>query len=159
MTHRGNGQTQRRENVSELDHGILHELVGHLLRHAFNRGQAVFADVFRDDGITPLQFMIVELVSKNAGINHSDICMEIGAAASVVTTTMKPLIAEGLVLSEASTQDRRVNCYSLTEAGTSWFTEIRPKIFQCEDRFTQTLTQDQRRELLNSLRLITGYGC
>lgn len=152
-----NGTKFGQENESGLDHGLLYELVGHLLRHAFNRGQTVFADVFRDDGITPLQFMILELVSKNAGINHATICEEMGAAASVVTTTMKPLIAQGYILSEASRRDRRVNCYSLSEGGQSRFHEIRPKILECEDRFTQSLTVRQREDLLKSLRSIAGF--
>ncbi|WP_368465930.1 MarR family winged helix-turn-helix transcriptional regulator [Hoeflea sp. TYP-13] len=139
-----------------LDYGLLHGLLGHLLRHAFNHGQAVFAEVFEDDAITPLQFMIIELVSHNPHISHSQICTAMGAAASVVTTTLKPLIAKGYIVSEALHRDRRVSCYQLSDEGADWFAGIRPKIDTCEDRFARSLSAQQRRNLLHSLRLIAG---
>ncbi|MDA4844189.1 MarR family winged helix-turn-helix transcriptional regulator [Hoeflea poritis] len=154
MPHGNNGIVEAHERRPQacLDTGLLHELLGHLLRHAFNRGQAVFADVFADDDITPLQFMILELVARNPGVNHSAICAAMGTAASVVTTTLKPLLAAGTIIGEPSPEDRRVICYRLSPEGERWFAGLRPKITDCEDRFARSLTTEQRKDLIASLK-------
>lgn len=152
----GTIDAQQERQPECLDPGLLHELLGHLLRHAFNRGQAVFADVFADDDITPLQFMILELVSHNPGINHSNICAAMGTSASVVTTTLKPLLAAGTLIGEPSAADRRVTCYRLSPAGERWFAGLRPKIAECEDRFAGSLTEKQHKDLIVSLKKLAG---
>ncbi|MCY6381103.1 MarR family winged helix-turn-helix transcriptional regulator [Hoeflea prorocentri] len=140
---------------TQIDHGMLHDLVGHLLRHAFNRGQATFAEVFDGDGITSLQFMILELISRNPGISHSRISRGVGAAPSVVTTTLKPLLVDGTIAVTPSTRDRRVICYHMTESGELWFKGLRPKIEACEDLFARGLNPDERQELLRLLRILS----
>lgn len=140
---------------SELDHGLLHDLLGHLLRHAFNRGQAVFSDVFAAERITPLQFMMTELIARNPGVTHSQISRSMGTSASVVTTALKPLIASGRIARAAAGTDRRRMCYRLTPAGGRWFAALRPKIRQCEDLFARPLTPAQRTQLAEMLRLLS----
>ena len=138
------------------DYGMLHDLLGHLLRHAFNRGQATFAEVFEGDGITPLQFMILELIGLNPGISHSRVSRAVGAAPSVVTTTLKPLLLDGTIAGSPSETDRRVICYRMTPGGARWFRALRPKIGICEDRFAGDLSRDERLALLRALRLLSG---
>ena len=140
----------------DLDSGILQDLLGHLLRHAFNRGQAAFAETFEADGITPLQFMMLELISRNQGVAHSQIGRSMDTSASVVTTTLKPLIIAGHIASAASDKDRRVVCYRLTQQGSVWFSRLRPKINQCEARLTEGLTQGERAALTAMLRRVCG---
>lgn len=139
---------------SELDNGLLHDLLGHLLRHAFNRGQTVFTQVFAEEHITPLQFMMAELIARNPGVTHSQISDAMGTSASVVTTSLKPLIAAGNVARAAGT-DRRRMCYRLTPTGGQWFAALRPKIQQCEDLFARPLTMAQRNQLAEMLRLLS----
>ncbi len=141
--------------TEELDFGLLHDLLGHLLRHAFNRGQAVFADVFRGEDITPLQFMMVELIARNEGVTHRQLGSSMGTAASVVTTALKPLIAAGRVNTRPLDTDRRMVCYRLTPAGSAWFEGLRPLIHACEDQFAKALTRRQRSELAAMLRRIS----
>ena len=77
-------------SVASLDYGLLNELVGHLLRHAFLRGHQVFGDVFAGEALTPLQFMVLELVDRNPGIPHRDVAAAMSSAPSVLTTALKP---------------------------------------------------------------------
>ena len=150
--------TTMMDSPDDLDSGILNDLLGHLLRHAFNRGQAVFAETFEADGITPLQFMMLELISQNPGITHSQIGRSMGTSASVVTTTLKPLIAAGRIASTASAEDRRMVCYCVTRQGSAWFSRLRPKIDQCENRLAEGLTQGERAALTALLRRVCGVG-
>ncbi|MBA5775955.1 winged helix-turn-helix transcriptional regulator [Stappia sp. F7233] len=139
-----------------LDYGILNDLVGHLLRHAFLRGQQVFAAVFDGDGVTPLQFMVLELVSRNPGITHRAAAGAVGAAPSVLTTAMKPLIDEELVTRVLVPGDGRKVGYALSESGMERFAAIREKIRLAEARLTAPLGQGGRAELRAMLKKLTG---
>ena len=146
------------QSGAKTDYGMLHDLLGHLLRHAFNRGQATFAEVFDGDGITPLQFMILELIGQNPDISHSHISRAVGAAPSVVTTTLKPLLLDGTIAGSPSKTDRRVICYRMTQNGARWFKALRPKIEICEDRFASGLTPDERQSLVRALRIVSDIA-
>ena len=140
---------------NHLDYGVLNELGGHLFRHAFLRGQQVFAEVFADQAITPLQFMTLELVSKNPDVTHKDICQAMASAPSVMTTTLKPMIRDGVLLRERKDGDGRRIGYRLSPKGEAWFQKIRPKIETAEDKLFAGLSALQREALLKALRHLT----
>lgn len=139
-----------------LDYGLLNSLGGHLFRHAFLRGQQVFAEVFAEEAITPLQFMTLELVSRNPGVTHKDVCAAMASAPSVLTTTLKPLIRDGVLLRERKDGDARRIGYRLSPKGAAWFTNIRTRIDQAENRLFEGLDESQRNSLLTALRHLTG---
>jgi len=141
-----------------LRYGLLHGLVGHLLRHSYNRAYAAFEAAFQDDGITPLQFMIFELVQHNPGVTHADIARAMGTSASVVTTTMKPMLADRWIRRRPLAGDSRQRVYEATAEGVEWFARIRPKIQRSEDQLADSLGPEQRAELLRLLRLLLGIG-
>lgn len=135
-----------------LRYGLLHGLVGHLLRHAYNRAFSAFETVFQDEGISPLQFMIFELVQQNPGVSHSDIARAMGTAPSVVTTTMKPMLADGRIRRTPRAGDTRQRIYEASPEGLAWFARIRPDIARSEDQLTDALSPAERAELLRILR-------
>lgn len=141
-----------------LRYGLLHGLVGHLLRHSYNRAFAAFETAFREEGVTPLQFMIFELVQGNPGVSHSDVARAMGTAASVVTTTMKPMLADGRIRSARHHSDTRQRVYEASAEGLAWFGRIRPKIERSEAVLTAGLSAAERAELLRLLRLLLGIG-
>lgn len=139
-----------------LDYGLLNSLGGHLFRHAFLRGQQVFAEVFAGEGLTPLQFMTLELVSRNPGVTHKDVCAAMASAPSVLTTTLKPLIKEGILLREQKDGDARRIGYRLSPKGETWFVQIRSQINAAENKLFEGLDRAQRDSLLAALRHLTG---
>lgn len=140
---------------THLDYGVLNDLGGHLFRHAFLRGQQVFAEVFSGEAITPLQFMALELVSRNPGVTHKDICQAMASAPSVMTTTLKPLVRDGILKREHKAGDGRRIGYRLSPKGEAWFREIRPRIKAAEDKLFEGLSPHQREALLQDLRRLT----
>ncbi|MCA1242833.1 MarR family transcriptional regulator [Stappia stellulata] len=142
--------------AASLDRGCLDELVGHLLRHAFLRGHQVFAGVFDGDGITPLQFMVLELVDKNPGVTHREVAGAMSCAPSVLTTALKPLVASGALSREAVAGDGRRAAYRLSDAGRSWFHGLRPKISRAERELLAGLEDADRASLRVMLRRIAG---
>ena len=141
-----------------LRYGLLHDLVGHLLRHSYNRACAAFETAFGDEEISPLQFMIFELIQNNPGVTHGDITRAMGTAPSVVTTTLKPMLKDGRVAGMPKPGDTRQRVYEATAEGLRWFQRIRPGIMRSEDELTESLTADERAELLRMLRLLLGIA-
>lgn len=141
---------------TDLNHGMLHDLIGHLLRHGFNLGQSVFRTAFEAEAITPLQFMIMELVSHNPGISHSRLCTELGTSASVITTTLKPLLAGGQMIAQPMAGDARQSVYTASEAGRVAHSRMQTLIARSEKMLTEALTQTERAELGRLLRLLIG---
>lgn len=139
-----------------LDYGLLPELVGHQLRHGFNRGQLAFRAVFGDLEVSPLQYMAMELVVRNPGIGHAALSAALSTASSVMTTTLKPLLQSGRLSAERDAADGRVMRYSASEAGRDWYETLRPRITESEGRLLARLTSAERHELLRLLELLTG---
>jgi DNA-binding MarR family transcriptional regulator len=145
-----------RSGFPPLRYGLLHDLVGHLLRHSYNRAFTAFEHVFQEEGISPLQFMMFELVKNNPGVAHSDLAKAMGTASSVVTTTLKPMLADDRLRSRPGSADSRQRVYEASPEGLAWFEELRPRIGRSEDELTEALSEAERRELLRLLRTLLG---
>ncbi|WP_029057656.1 MarR family winged helix-turn-helix transcriptional regulator [Stappia stellulata] len=150
------GKTSADGVSAPLDHGCLDELVGHLLRHAFLRGHQVFAEVFDGDSLTPLQFMVLELVDRNPGVTHREVAAVMSCAPSVLTTALKPLVASGALLREGVAGDGRRAAYRLSRDGRSWFQDLRPKISRAESELLSGLEETDQATLRDMLRRIAG---
>jgi DNA-binding MarR family transcriptional regulator len=150
----GGGEAAERLR-EDLDYGCLNDLVGHLLRHAFLRGQQVFADVFAGEALTPLQFMVLELVDRNDDITHGDVAAAMSCAPSVLTTALKPLTASGTLEQVTVAGDRRRVAYRLSATGRERFLKLRPMIGEAEDRLLDGLEADDREALARILRRVS----
>jgi DNA-binding MarR family transcriptional regulator len=150
------GLHEMTKDAGDLKIGILGNLVGHLLRHGFNLGQSVFKATFDDEGITPLQFMIMELVLNNPGISHSRLCLALGTSASVITTTLKPVLAAGRIIGSPMAGDARQTVYVTTNAGRQAHKRMQPLIANSEKTLTKALSETERAELARLLRLMIG---
>ena len=141
---------------ASLDYGLLNELVGHLLRHAFLRGHQVFGDVFAGEALTPLQFMVLELVDRNPGITHRDVAAAMSSAPSVLTTALKPLVTTRMLEQVRGAGDGRRVAYRLSREGRERFRAVRPRIAEAEQRLLGDLDEVEAEALRGFLRRITG---
>ncbi|MHC5654946.1 MarR family winged helix-turn-helix transcriptional regulator [Stappia sp. ICDLI1TA098] len=142
--------------AATVDRGCLDDLAGHLLRHAFLRGQQVFAEVFEGEGLTPFQFMVMELVDRNPGITHRDVASAMSSVPSVLTTALKPLLASGQLERIAVDGDGRRVAYRLSRQGRDSFHALRPRIAKAEDRLLAGFDPAARSAFLAALRSIAG---
>ncbi|WP_067337081.1 MarR family winged helix-turn-helix transcriptional regulator [Stappia indica] len=142
--------------VASLDYGLLNELVGHLLRHAFLRGHQVFGEVFAGEALTPLQFMVLELVDRNPGITHRDVAAAMSSAPSVLTTALKPLVTAGLLEQVRVAEDGRRVAYRLSSDGLQRFRAMRPRIAEAERLLLAGFDEAEAETLRTFLRRITG---
>lgn len=142
--------------TGELDYGCLNDLVGHLLRHAFLRGHQAFARAFADEEITPLQFMVLELVDRNPGVGHREVARAMSCSPSVLTTALKPVVGSGVLYQARAAGDRRKVGYTLSAAGKARFASLRQRIGGAEEILLDGLSEGERNELRRALRHIIG---
>jgi DNA-binding MarR family transcriptional regulator len=132
--------------------GLLHEAFGHLFRRCHLRSQQAFARVFDGYGLTPLQYGILELVSRNPGITHRELAEAMVTAPSVVTTAMKALHRDGLLEQEPMSGDARHRHYRLSQAGEDRFVMVEERLHDAEELLVGPLTAGERRKLKHLLR-------
>lgn len=144
------------EPAFAFDPGLLNDLAGHLMRHAFLRAQQVFSEVFEGEGLTSLQFMALELIDRNPGIGHRDVARALSSVPSVMTTALRPLIEGGLVERAPVAGDGRKVGYRLSAPGETRYRALRPRIRLAEDRLLAALSEEEACGLRDALRRITG---
>ncbi|MGF1594463.1 MAG: MarR family winged helix-turn-helix transcriptional regulator [Kiloniellaceae bacterium] len=132
--------------------GLLHDTFGHLFRRCHLRSQQAFTRVFGGYGVTPLQYGILELVSRNPGITHRELAEAMVTAPSVVTTAMKALHRDGLLDLTPLSGDARHRHYRLSKAGENLFVLVQERIFDAEELLVGPLTPAERRSLKRLLR-------
>lgn len=137
--------------------GVLHDDFCQLFRRCHLRNQQAFARAFEGGRLTPLQFAILELVLLNPGISHGAIADTLATAPSVVTTAMKRLRRDGLLLEESAADDGRRSGYRLTPEGDARFSEDRITQLDAEELLVGPLSKDERETLKRLLqRLVEG---
>lgn len=134
----------------------LDDLLGHLLRKGALAGQRAFAEAFGATGLSPVQYGLLCVVRDNPGVAHKALAQAITAAPSIVTTALKPLLAEGLVVQSSDPDDARSSRYRLSTKGRSYVARLRPQIADAEQRLGARLTEDEAAQLRALLSKLIG---
>lgn len=127
--------------------GLLHQAFGHLFRRSHLRSQKAFALAFAGSGLSPLQYGILELVLLNSGITHGELAEALVAAPPVVTTAMKQLRRDGLLVEQTPEDDARCSSYRLSDKGQDFFVMYRERLIQAEALLLAPLSPAERRSL------------
>ena len=138
---------QRPRTETELDHGILPELIGYQLRLA---QLAVFRDFERsvgDLGISPGRVGVLVLVNGNPGITQSRLAEAVGLDRSTLVPVLDGLERRGLVERRRG-KDRRTNGLSLTASGKLLLGRIKRRIAKHERRMLSGMSDTERGQLI-----------
>lgn len=139
-----------------LDYGNLPDLTGHLLRLAHLVAQRQFTSEFGDT-ITSLQYGALELIMHNPGIRHHALAEALRTSKTVLTTSLKAVVAQGYVRASREDRDGRIVAYSLTEAGTAHCLAVRAGTAKVEAGLTGRLSGEEKAELNRLLRRLAGF--
>ena len=139
-----------------LDRGMLPTLVGYALRRA---QVAVFQDFAREMSrtrvpITPGEFGILVLVSRNAGLSQTALARAIGVDRSTLVPILDRLERHGLIKRHASLTDRRTHALELGEAGAALLPVYETAVRRHERRIQRKLRAGEGRALIASLDLL-----
>lgn len=122
--------------------------VSHLLTYDYD------STVHRPEGSSWAAYRVMFAIWLAGPLTPAYAAELIGMGKSAISNLMKPLVSQGYITQEASSEDRRSKLLRLTEEGESYITSIFLKQNQRESEWAQTLTpieQDLLISLLNKL--------
>jgi DNA-binding MarR family transcriptional regulator len=143
---------KRAAEETQIDSGILPELLGYNLRRAQIGMFKAFSVAFRSVDIRPTQFSIMVIIEANPGLKQS----ELSAALLVKRTNMVALLdrleERGLIRREVSPLDRRAHGLYLTEQGSQFMLHLHEIHRRLEQHLSDLLGADRKADLLHLLR-------
>lgn len=140
-----------------VNHANLGELTGHLLRLAHLAAQREFATAFPGGEVTSLQYGALELIGANPGIGHGQLADELHTSKTVLTTSLKALLASETISQRRGQSDSRLACYRLTGEGEALRAGLRRKVAASEAALALRLGEGDARELKRLLRRVVGF--
>lgn len=137
-------------DLTAPDSSFLRTLVGYNTRRATLRIFEVFHDRMRDFGLNPVEFSVLSLIGRNAGITARQICEELAMPPPKLAKLLAVLDRRALIHREATQADRRAFHLSLTQDGHRLRAQVEPIVQQLEVEASAQLT-DRQRDMVNSL--------
>jgi DNA-binding MarR family transcriptional regulator len=133
----------------EVRHGILPRLIGYRLRLA---QQALFRDFAASVGeVSPGQAGILLLIEANPGIPQGRLAEAVHLDRSTMVGVVDAL-EERALIERRRGADRRINGLWLTRSGRALAARLRERIARHERRFSASLSEAERAQLLFLLR-------
>ncbi len=136
----------------EMSYGLLPQILGyHLRRTQVAIFQHFSATVTAEENITPGLFGMLQVIAANPGLAQSRLAEAMEVDRSTIVKVVDQLEGRGLIVRGSSPVDKRSHCLRLTEAGHSALRRMETLVLHHEDEFTNTLSADERRLLIDML--------
>jgi MarR family transcriptional regulator, lower aerobic nicotinate degradation pathway regulator len=151
-TLRWSQNVSRKKNVAEpVD---LEALPGYYIRRMQQIAVAVFLQETEAHGVTPVQYAALQMVGGAPGIDQRSLARSIGLDTSTIAGVIDRLEARGLMLRNASPDDRRVRRLSLTDEGRALLEATLPAVLRAQQRILAPLPPGERSEFMRMLRVL-----
>lgn len=134
----------------------LESLPGHHIRRLQQIAVAVFLQETETHGVTPVQYAALQTVADAPDVDQRTLARSIGLDTSTTAGVIDRLEARGLMLRNASPDDRRVRLLSLTPEGHSLLKEMQPSVLRAQHRMLEPLSPGERREFMRMLRVLVS---
>jgi DNA-binding MarR family transcriptional regulator len=152
MTGAANKAYQRSENEQALegvDLGVLASSLGPVVRLLRNHLASRIMLAFEPYGLRTGSFSTMALIAANPGCSQSEIARETGVDKSVVVAVVDLLEERGLAERTRSTEDRRRNALTLTEAGHARLIEMHELALSIEAPIRAALSEEEVATLIH----------
>jgi MarR family transcriptional regulator, lower aerobic nicotinate degradation pathway regulator len=136
----------------------LNSLPGHDIRRLHQIAVALFMAETEPFGITPVQYAALQAVQNAPGTDQRTLARTIGFDTSTIAGVIDRLEARGLMLRNASAQDRRVRLLTLTEAGQQLLADVTPSMLRAQARILAPLPAQERGEFMRMLAVLIADG-
>ena len=134
----------------------LNQLPGHQIRRLHQISVAIFMQETEAHGVTPVQYAALHAVMRSPGIDQRTLARTIGFDTSTIGGVLDRLEARGLIVRNASPDDRRVRLLTLTPSGQSLLRVLTPAMLRAQQRMLQPLPAAQRRDFMRMLDLLVN---
>lgn len=110
----------------------------------------------KEGGLTVSQFAVLEVLYHKGDLRVSEILEKILATGGNMTVVIDNLVKENLVIRTIDPSDKRVNLIRLTDKGQDLISSIFPGHVQNVDNIFSILTEDEKKQLINVLKKLSG---
>ena len=131
-------------------------LPGHQIRRLHQIAVAIFLQETETHGLTPVQFAAMQAVANTPGFDQRTLASTVGFDTSTIGGVIDRLEARGLIVRNASPNDRRVRLLTLTDAGRALLGAIVPAMLRAQERMLAPLPVKERPEFMRMLRVLVA---
>ncbi|MEW6340572.1 MAG: MarR family winged helix-turn-helix transcriptional regulator [Paraburkholderia sp.] len=132
------------------------EQIGHLLRRAYQRHLAIFAQTIDDPQLTAVQFAVLSANRRLGPSSMSDLGKATAIDGATVRGIIERLQARGLMELQANQDDRRKSVVDLTERGRQLLDVTTPTAAHISELTMSDLNAVERVAVLYLLRKLCG---
>lgn len=112
----------------------------------------------KDAGVTVSQFAVLELLYHKGDMRVCEITEKVLSTAGNMTVIIENLVKDGMVTRTIDPNDRRVNLISLTEKGRKIIADNFPNHVDNIDEIFSALSMDEKENLVNLLKKLSGIA-
>lgn len=128
--------------------------IGHVLRHAYHRASAHFAQRLKPYRLSPPQFATLARLRERGPTSQTCLGESVSMARANIHTMVERLQERGLVATSADPNDARRRIVDLTPAGHALLDELIPLDIASTEDAVAGLDEAERRTLYDLLRRI-----
>ena len=126
------------------------------LRRAFRTVDTYTSTSYKDDGLTPTQFAVLDVLQKKGVMRTGDLVEAMLATAGNITVVMRNMEKKGWITREIDSADRRAIRVSLTPEGLKMVKKARPHHEALVKEVFGRLTAQEQEELVALLNKLKG---
>ncbi|HEX7043013.1 MAG TPA: MarR family transcriptional regulator [Burkholderiales bacterium] len=132
----------------------LEALPGYCIRRLQQIAVAIFLQEAETVGITPVQYAVLQQIANSPGIDQRTLARTAALDTSTLAGVVDRLEARGLVMRNASPDDRRVRLLTLTDAGLALLESAVPRMLRAQERILEPLRKRERAEFMRLVRVL-----
>jgi DNA-binding MarR family transcriptional regulator len=130
----------------------------HLMQRLGQIANTVFSKHVNHSVMTSRQFAVLTAISRNPGVNQTELVAVTGVDRSTMAEVIKRLIQKGMVKRKRSKEDTRAYAVSLMPAGAELLASVEPAVQLIEKQILSSLSQRERALMLDMMqRLSAAY--
>jgi DNA-binding MarR family transcriptional regulator len=129
----------------------LDELPGNAIRRLQQIAVAIFLQEAEAQGITPVQYAVLQALANTPGIDQRTLSRTIGFDTSTIASVTDRLQARGLVQRSRDPADRRVRLLALTDEGHAVLRAVIPAMRRTQQRILEPLAAPEREQFMRML--------
>jgi len=139
---------------AEVEYGLLSDLTGFSLKLVWVLGHGLLSREFGDSSVTPHRFSALEVISRNPGLQQSQLATALALTRPATTLAVDFWEKRGCVERRKISGDRRSSGVYTTPRGEEVLSELRPKVRAADEALTANLSKEEKELLRRVLRKI-----
>ena len=130
---------------------------GHGIRRLQQMAVAVFMQESQEQGVTPLQFVVLQKLFETPGIDQRTLAQEVGFDKATIGSVIDRMEVRGLLSRNLTPKDRRVRLLMLTAEGEEMLQVMMPLALQAQQKMLDPLTASERKEFIRLMNRVLGH--